>query len=92
MHKAGQAVLHRKNVMAHKEQSAPFSSANCGTVRYEMKPPPPPLLHQYNAIMGFREIAHAMKQSIFLSLATSQMQSETQWRRLKHKLTTAHSP
>lgn len=38
------------------------------TVRYGMKAL---LLHQYNAIMGFREIAHAMKQSIFLSLATS---------------------
>lgn len=41
------------------------------------------LLHQYNAIMGFREIAHAMKRSIFLPLATSPTQSQTQRRRLK---------
>lgn len=61
--------------MAHKEQSGPFSSANCGIVRYEMKPP---LLHQYGAIMSYREIAPATRQSILLSLATSQMQSDTQ--------------
>lgn len=34
------------------------------------------VLHQYSAIMGYREIAHATRQSIFLSLATSQMTSQ----------------
>lgn len=38
----------------------------------------PPLLHQYGAITSYREIAHATRRSILLSLATSQMQSETQ--------------
>lgn len=42
---------------------------------------PPSLLHQYTAIMGYREIAHATRQSILLSLATSQMQSETRQRK-----------
>lgn len=41
-HKAGQAAAPRNNVMADKEQSAPFSSANRRAVRYEMNPPFPP--------------------------------------------------
>lgn len=74
--KTGQTVPQNETVTAHKEPSAPFSPVNCGFVRYEMKPPP--RSHQYSAIMNNREIAHATRQSILLSLATSRMQSEAQ--------------
>lgn len=45
-HKAGQAVLQRSDITAHKEQSASLSSAKCGAVTYELTCSL--LLHQYN--------------------------------------------
>lgn len=77
--KAGQAVLQHENVMAHKEQSAPFLSANCGIVRYEMNPyyPPPTLASIYCNYELQRNCS--CNQAIHTSvIATSQMQSETQ--------------
>lgn len=87
----------RTHTHAHMKQGRLFSRGSISqllhfrqpTVRYEMKTL---LLHQYNAIMGFREIAHAMKRSIFLSLAASLMQSQTQRRRLKSGALSQNTP